>query len=116
MTSPGVAVARDILASMFLVQILLPLYDNSGVRFQPTLYNTVRGELVEQFGGITAYSRAPAHGLWHDSEQLVRDDLIIYEVMSETLDRLWWRDYRRRLESCFQQQALVIRAQRIALL
>ena len=101
---------------MYLFQLLLPLYDNSGVKFDPTLYNDIRGDLIERFGGITAYSRAPAHGLWQDSEELVRDDLVIYEVMSERLDRRWWRVYRQNLEARFRQQALVIRAQRITLL
>ena len=101
---------------MYLVQLLLPLYDNAGVRFEPKLLNEVRNELVERFGGITAYSRAPAHGLWHDSAQLVRDDLIIYEVMTETLDRRWWGRYREQLESRFQQQSLVVRSQRLVLL
>jgi hypothetical protein len=101
---------------MYLVQLLLPLYDNAGVRFRPALYNEVRAELVERFGGITAFSRAPAHGLWQDTGQVVRDDLIVYEVMTETLDRGWWRDYRVALEGRFQQQSLVIRAQRIVLL
>lgn len=101
---------------MYLVQLLLPLYDNSGQKFEPVLYEDVRGDLVETFGGITAYNRAPARGLWHDREQVVRDDLIIYEVMTEKLDRRWWRAYRRKLEAGFQQETLVIRAQRIALL
>lgn len=101
---------------MYLIQLLLPLYNNSGVRFEPALFNEVRSELIERFGGITAYSRAPAHGLWHDSAQLVRDDLIIYEVMTDQLDQGWWRNYREQLEGRFEQQSLIIRAQRIALL
>ena len=100
---------------MYLVQLLLPLYNNSGVRFEPALFNDVRSELVERFGGITAFSRAPAQGLWHDSEQVIRDDLIIYEVMVEKLDQGWWRNYRGQLEGRFQQQSLIIRAQRIVL-
>ena len=101
---------------MYLVQLLLPLYDNSGEQFDHSLYEGVRGELVERFGGITAYSRAPAHGLWHDSEQLVRDDLVVYEIMTETLDQRWWGAYRRQLEERFEQQALVIRAHSIHML
>ena len=102
---------------MYLIQLLLPLYDNSGERFDSRLYTAVGGELVERFGGITTYNRAPARGLWQDSQEVVvRDDLIIYEVMSEALDRRWWRAYRHKLQARFRQEALVIRAQRIALL
>ena len=40
-------------------------------------------------------------------EQIVRDDLIIYEIMIEKLEEEWWRGYREILESRFQQQSLV---------
>jgi hypothetical protein len=76
---------------MHLVQLLLPLYSNSGMQFDQTLYTQVRNELVNRFGGITAYTRAPVHGLWQESEQIVRDDSIIYEIMVETLEEEWWR-------------------------
>jgi hypothetical protein len=101
---------------MHLVQLLLPLYNNSGIQFEQKLYTDVRNELVDRFGGITAYTRAPVHGLWQESEQLVRDDLIIYEIMVEKLEEEWWRGYREILENRFQQQSLVVRAHQILLL
>src|SRR5512145_2368678 len=101
---------------MHLVQLLLPLYNNSGIQFEQKLYTCVRNELVDRFGGITAYTRAPVHGLWQESEQLVRDDLIIYEIMVEKLEEDWWRGYREILENRFQQQSLVVRAHQILLL
>ncbi len=101
---------------MHLVQLLLPLYNNSGMRFEENLYKEVRDELVTRFGGITAYTRAPVHGLWQESKQIVRDDLIIYEIMVETLEEDWWRGYRLILENRFQQQSLVVRAYPILLL
>ena len=101
---------------MHLVQLLLPLYNNSGIQFEQKLYTGVRNELVDRFGGITAYTRAPVHGLWQESEQIVRDDLIIYEIMVEKLEEEWWRGYREILENRFQQQSLVVRAHQILLL
>ena len=101
---------------MHLVQLLLPLYNNSGIQFEQKLYTEVRNELVDRFGGITAYTRAPVHGLWQESEQIVRDDLIIYEIMVEKLEEEWWRGYREILENRFQQQSLVVRAHQILLL
>lgn len=56
---------------MHLVQLLLPLYNNSGMRFEKNLYKEVRDELVNRFGGITAYTRAPVHGLWQESKQIL---------------------------------------------
>lgn len=70
--------------------------------------------LTERFGGVTAYTRAPAAGLWEEpSGERVRDDVVIYEVMSGALDEDWWSATRRRLEAQFQQQELVIRAHEI---
>jgi hypothetical protein len=97
---------------MHLVQLLIPLYDNRGAAFPASHYTTLRAELAEEFGGLTAYSRAPAQGLWDDGDAATkRDDIIVYEVMAEVLDRAWWARYRRMLEERFRQDELVIRAQ-----
>jgi hypothetical protein len=40
-----------------------------------------------------------------------RDDVVVLEVMTETLDRAWWRDYRREPERLFRQDQMVVRAQ-----
>lgn len=101
---------------MHLVQILLPLYSNSGIPFEQKLFIEVRNELVDRFGGITAYTRAPVDGLWQESARIVRDDLVIYEIMVETLDEDWWREYRILLENRFQQESLVVRCHPIQLL
>ena len=38
---------------MHLIQLFLPLYDNDGQAFAKPLFDTVRGELTERFGGVT---------------------------------------------------------------
>lgn len=99
---------------MFLVQLLLPLYDNGGAPLAPALFRGVRDELTERFGGLTAYTRAPAQGVWEPGPAGTRhDDIVIYEVMTDALDRAWWGAYRRALESRFRQDELVVRAQAI---
>jgi hypothetical protein len=45
-----------------LVQVLLPVYDNAGARFSSDHYDEVRAKLTGVFGGLTAYTRAPAEG------------------------------------------------------
>ncbi|ABF45631.1 hypothetical protein Dgeo_1335 [Deinococcus geothermalis DSM 11300] len=82
---------------MHLVQLLLPLYDHTGRSFDPAHYARIRQTLTEGFGGLTAYTRAPAAGLWKDEEQIVRDDVVVYEVMVQELDRDWWAVYREEL-------------------
>ncbi|MFC4425455.1 hypothetical protein [Deinococcus navajonensis] len=101
---------------MYLVQLLLPLYDNEDHPFGPESYAPVRRLLTERFGGLTTYSRAPAAGLWKEGEQTVRDDLVVYEVMTEELDRGWWAAYREELRVAFRQEALVVRAQAVDVL
>jgi hypothetical protein len=102
--------------STHLVQILLPLYDNAGAPLARALFDAVRAELTERFGGLTAYSRAPAVGLWKDEDApageaaTVRDDVVVYEVMADALDAAWWRAYRTTLETRFRQDEVLIRA------
>jgi hypothetical protein len=102
---------------MHLVQLFLPVYDNDGAAIPPALFRQVRDALVERFGGLTAYSRAPASGLWQEPEgDTVKDDLLVYEVMADTIDETWWSNYRQALEQQFRQESIVIRAQPIRLL
>ena len=99
---------------MFLVQLLLPLYDNHGNEFPAAHYEAVRRTVTERFGGLTAYSRAPAQGLWSDDDGPPKhDDIVVYEVMTDTLDRGWWRDFRLHLQKQFAQEELVVRSQEI---
>src|SRR5690606_21453973 len=64
--SPPADGAPPTLSPMHLVQLFLPLYDAGGRRFPRALFDAVRAELTEHFGGVTAFSRAPATGLWED--------------------------------------------------
>ena len=97
---------------MHLIQLLLPVRDNAGRPFGPAMYASVRATLTERFGGLTAYTRAPAEGLWKEnSGEATRDEVIVYEVMADALDRAWWASYRRELERMFAQEELVVRAQ-----
>ena len=99
---------------MHLVQLLLPLYDAAGRHFDRTLYDDVASEMTARFGGLTAYARAPAMGLWLARPgDTRRDDVVVFEVMVEALDRQWWAQYRRALESRFAQNELVIRMHEI---
>jgi len=101
---------------MYLIQILLPLFDNGGNHFDASLYADIRRELNGRFGGLTAFSRAPAEGLWQDDGQTKHDDIIVMEVMAEGVDTEWWRAYRKSLETRFRQDVIVIRAQMVSLL
>ncbi len=98
---------------MHLIEILLPLYDNDGRRFGAERYAKVREELVALYGGLTAFSRSPAEGVWEEGGERSHDDIVIFEVMSDYLDRAWWRRFRARLESDFAQEEIVVRAREV---
>jgi hypothetical protein len=97
---------------MFLIQLLIPLTDNDGKPFPPSSFAALRDELSTAFGGLTAYTRSPAVGLWRtdDAEPPQRDDIIVYEVLVDVIDREWWAAYRKELERRFAQDELMIRA------
>ena len=95
---------------MHLVEILLPVADNEGRPFDANKYADVREELSRRFGGITAFTRAPAEGSSHARGTTVHDDIIVFEVMTDTLDRPWWEAYRQHLEQSFSHDEIVIRA------
>jgi hypothetical protein len=40
----------------------------------------------------------------------VRDDVLLFEVMVEAIDRPWWFEYRRELERRFAQDEILLRA------
>lgn len=102
---------------MHLVQILLPLFDNDGQAFEQALYLDVKTTFSKKFGGVTAYVRSPAEGAWHGpSGAASHDEIVIFEVMTERLDRPWWRKMRRELARTFRQEQLVIRTNPIEIL
>jgi hypothetical protein len=87
------------------------VYDNNGQPFPQAEFRKVRQELTDRFGGVTAYTRAPAEGSWEDEQGRVHhDDVAVVEVMVDSLDRAWWSRYREELTARFRQTELVVRA------
>ena len=63
---------------MHLIQILLPpLYDNRERRFERSAYAEVQKELTNRFGGLTAFTRAPAQGLWKNEGDMTYYDIVV---------------------------------------
>ena len=94
-----------------LIQILLPLHFCDGSDVPADMFSQVRAELTDAFGGVTAYTRSPASGLWKRTEdEIERDQVIMIEVVSDALDRGWWARYRETLERRFGQEEVHARA------
>jgi hypothetical protein len=98
---------------MHLIQLLLPLCDNAGRPYEDDRFQSINASLVERFGGVTAFSRVPAKGRWIKADRVEKDDVIVVEVMTETLDRAWWKSFRERLERDMGQTEIVIRSHAI---
>ena len=102
---------------MHLIQILLPLFYYERQPLPSEEYRRVREELTTQFGGLTAYTRAPAVGLSKEGpHETTRDEIVVYEVMADELDKEWWGTYRESLEARFHQDRIVVRAYNIQML
>src|SRR5437868_5340888 len=101
---------------MHLVEIFLPLSDNEGRRFAAATFARVREELIDKFGGLTAFSHAPAEGTETERGGQRHDELVVFEIMTEQLDQAWWTAYRRQLETTFRQDRILIRSSEITVL
>jgi len=96
---------------VFLIQLLLPIRDNRNRPFDDQLFSSLRATLADRFGGVTAYQRSPAKGVWKRSDGSTEDDdVVMIEVEAETLDRPWWDRLRRQLEQDFDQDEILVRA------
>ena len=73
---------------MYLIQLLLPLHDNDKQQFPPEYFEAVRHRLADQFGGVTAFVRAPAMGLWKEADDVSRDEVLMFEVLATSMVKL----------------------------
>ena len=114
--NPSATVQNLEVTIMHLVEVFLPLNTNADTPQPIELFRRVREQLADQFGGVTAFTRNPAKGisLLEDNER-TEDDIIVYEVMVEAVDRHWWQSYKRDLEERFQQEEILIRATAVSL-
>lgn len=96
---------------MVLVQLLLPTKSAERATFSDELLRRTRQELIDRFGGLTAYTRSPAAGVWTSPEGNVEEDtMVMIEVLAESVDASWWQSYAETLKRRFNQQTIHIRA------
>lgn len=103
--------------TVYLIQLLLPALVSQGDEPASGPVSQTRHELTETFGGLTAYLRAPAVGVWTSPEGgRAQDEVVMVEVVAERFDRAWWRDYTQRLARRFAQEAIHVRALQVDVL
>jgi hypothetical protein len=102
---------------VYLIQLLLPTSASGAGAAAPEHVAQTRRELVDAFGGVTAYQRTPAEGVWtspHGNRE--RDDVVMVEVVAPRFDRRWWREYADQLAERLQQAAIHVRALQVEVL
>ncbi len=94
---------------MKLVQLLLPVNYNSGNKFPKEIFTDIKAELTDKFKGVTTFSQAPAEGIWEDGASVLKEQIILYEIMIEDFDRIWWMAFTKRLKATLRQQKIIVR-------
>jgi hypothetical protein len=96
--------------SSHLVEILLPVRTGNGELVTPARFEELLHELTDRFGGATS----PGRGLWAIGGDVEPDNIAVIEVMTDELDRPYWKALRLKLERELSQEEIVIRAQEIS--
>jgi hypothetical protein len=96
---------------MVLIQMLLPTRDSTRATVGVANLRDTRAEIVNRFGGVTAYIRSPAAGAWTSpAGDVEEDDVVMIEILADTFDRQWWRGYVEVLKQRFAQESIHVRA------
>lgn len=99
----------------YLLQLVLPVHDNGGKAFPDAVWEELKTRLADKFGGVTAFRRTPAEGVWAPSpDKRAAEDVFIVEVMARDLDRAWWASLQAELEQMLGQEHIIIRAIAVA--
>ena len=102
---------------MFVVELFIPLEKTDGTPTPAETLERIKSELVERFGGVTAFLQSPAEGAWKPkSRAIIHDRVAIFEVMVKDVDTAWWRSYRAGLEKELDQEQVLARLYQVTVL
>ena len=102
---------------MVLIQLLLPITAAHPQSGDANALTKTAQELVDAFGGLTAYTRSPAKGVWSSAAGAQdEDDVVMIEVVTERFDRVWWKAYAASLAARFAQDTIHVRSMPVELL
>lgn len=85
-------------------EILLPLRFNDGRPVPDDLIGESLLELRHRFGAVSCETQT-IRGIWEQHEQIFRDDLvrIFVDVAEETESRAFFKDFKERMKTRFEQ-------------
>ena len=96
---------------MFLIELFVPLAKPQGGSIDQAVFDRIKQQLAERFGGVTAFVQAPAEGVWKSpSEETIEDRVAILQVMMKEIDVNWWREFRTTLEQELDQDEILVRS------
>lgn len=91
------------------VELFIPQNDQNGRPFPASYFTRLNAELKDKFGGFTVYSRSPAEGIWkEDGGKTIRDQVLVYEVLTHNTDSRCFKELKPRLEKRFKQTEILI--------
>ena len=90
--------------------IYLPLQYNDGRPIEPEKFEWTRRELLDRFGGFSVIPAGEAmiEGWWQLGNDLYRDDLRIFRVVTAIHDAEFWTGYKEELKQRFEQEKIFI--------
>jgi hypothetical protein len=97
----------------YCVEVFVPMKSGDGQPLSRKDLEQLKSMLADRFGGVTAYTRAPAEGLWEQGGSVDRDDIVVLEVMVDGLDTPAWAKIQQELQSSLKQDEIIVRARKM---
>lgn len=92
-----------------IYEIYLPLTYNDGSIIEDEKFRLTRDELVDRFGGLTNTPPGfPLQGWWHSPQGVVADNIVIWRVVTQDDDDVFFLEYQQMLEQRFIQKKVYI--------
>ncbi len=92
-----------------IYEIYLPLSYNDGSIVEKEKFNLTRDELIERFGGLTSTPPGfPLLGWWHSPQGVMEDNIVMWRVVTENDDDVFFLEYKQMLKRRFIQEEVFI--------
>lgn len=93
-----------------LIQLFLPTTAENGKAFPGTYFHAVKQKLSKKFDSLSVYLKSPViEHIKDDGPTLAKDTVLVYEVVSDSVETDYWSQYQQFLQKQFKQDDIVIR-------
>jgi hypothetical protein len=92
-----------------LYELYLPLTYNNGRQIEAEKFDLTRRELVDRFDGLTSTPPGfPLQGWWRAAGTVVRDNIVIWTVLTQGDENGFFRNYKEVLKQRLDQKEILI--------